>query len=97
MVRSDPQTAVRKYVEGVRANASRYVENAVSTGAQKLLRWFNIFFPAHQGAPYLVSPTTDADRHRNVQLSWDTTRGVKAQYRGRVTAVAPAVPVPLAT
>jgi hypothetical protein len=93
MVKSDPQTALRKYVEGVRANAQRYVENATSTGAQKLGRWFGVFFAAHQGAPYLASPETDAERIRNVQTSWNTTRAVKAQYRGRVGALAAAVPV----
>jgi hypothetical protein len=93
MVKSDPQTAVRKYVEGVRANAQRYVENATTQGAQRLGRWFGIFFTAHQGAPYLPSPETDPERIRNVQTSWNTTRAVKAQYRGRVGAIAAALPV----
>jgi len=93
MVRSNPQQAVTKYSEGVRANAQRYVENALRYGVPKLQQWFQIFFAAHQAAPYLAVLATDADRHRNVQLSWDTTRQAVAQYRGRVAQVAAAVPV----
>lgn len=93
MVRSNPQTAIARYQEGVRAGAQRYVENAIRFGVPKLQQWYTAFFPAHQAAAYIPSPATDADRHRNVQTSWDVTKAVKAQYRGRVGAVAGAIPV----
>ncbi|MEM4167721.1 MAG: hypothetical protein QXW98_04700 [Candidatus Caldarchaeum sp.] len=93
MVRSNPQTAVAKYQDGVRTGAQRYVENAIRFGVPKLNQWFTAFFAAHQAAAYVPAPATDADRHRNVQTAWDTTRAVRAQYRGRVGAVAGAVPV----
>ena len=93
MVKSNPQLALANYQSGVRAAADKYVSRALEVGVPKLQRWYAAFFAAHQAAPYIASPATDADRHRNVQLSWDTTRTVKAQYRGRVAAVAAAVPL----
>lgn len=93
MVKSSPQEALAKYQEGVRANANRYVENAIRLGVPKLQRWFAAYFAAHAAAPYLAAPATDSDRHRNVQTSWDVTRAVVAQYRGRAGGVAPAVPL----
>jgi hypothetical protein len=93
MVRTTVQEWVTKYSEGVRANANRYVENAIRYGVPKLQQYASAFLAAHQAAPYLAVLQTDADRLRNVQLSWTTTRQVVAQYRGRGAAIAGAVPL----
>ena len=96
------QEWVEKYREGVQGAADRYVRGALTRGsflapvpdaAQKLLQYAQIFSNAHAAAAYIPNPQTDADRHRNVQLSWDTTRAVVAQYRGRAGTVAAAVPI----
>jgi hypothetical protein len=93
MVRVTVQEWIARYSEGVRANANRYVENAIRVGVPKLQQYASAFVAAHQAAPYLAVLQTDADRLRNVQLSWNTTRQVVAQYRGRGAAIAGAVPL----
>jgi len=93
MVRVTVQEWIARYSEGVRANANRYVENAIRVGVPKLQQYASAFVAAHQAAPYLAVLQTDADRLRNVQLSWTTTRQVVAQYRGRGAAIAGAVPL----
>jgi hypothetical protein len=92
MARVTVQEWITKYAEGVRANANRYVENAIRYGVPKLQQYASAFIPAHDAAPYLAILQTDADRLRNVQLSWNATRQASAQYRGRGAALAGAVP-----
>jgi hypothetical protein len=86
MVKVTIEEWVGKYERGVREAATKYVDNAVRFGVPKLRRWAGLFIQAHQAAPYLPVVTTDAERLRNVQTSWNTTRGVRAQYRGRGVA-----------
>ena len=97
MVRVTLEEWIGKYERGVREGSTKYVENAIRFGVPKLRRWAGLFIQAHNAAAYVPLPMTDAERLRNVQLSWNTTRGVRAQYHGRgvagiAGAIAPAIP-----
>lgn len=95
MVRVTLEEWLGKYEAGVRAAADKYVEHAIRYGIPKLRRYAGMFLAAHNAAPYIPVLRTDTERHRNVQLSWDTTRAVSAQYHGRgVTGIAAAIPAP---
>jgi hypothetical protein len=78
MVR-DTQEWIEKYIEGVRANANRYVENATRSGVLKLQRWIQTYFSVRETMP-------------NLSVA-DATRLARVCYRGRSGVVAAAIPI----
>jgi hypothetical protein len=78
MVR-DTQEWIEKYIEGVRANANLYVENATRSGVLKLQRWIQKYFTVRETMPNLSGA--------------DATRLARVCYRGRSGVVAAAIPI----
>jgi hypothetical protein len=78
MVR-DTQEWIEKYIEGVRANANLYVENATRSGVLKLQRWIQKYFTVRKTMPNLSGA--------------DATRLARVCYRGRSGVVAAAIPI----
>ena len=87
---------ITKVQRGAEAAGDKWLRNLIQFGLPKLRRYAQLFLAAHQAANYVPMPMTDAERIRNVQTSWNTTRAVVAQYRGRaagIAGVAAAIPV----
>jgi hypothetical protein len=79
MVRNTQEEWIEKYIEGVRANANRYVENATRSGVLKLQRWIQTYFSVRETMP-------------NLSVA-DATRLARVCYRGRSGVVAAAIPI----